>query len=282
MQNSKLEFLNPIIPSNIRLALFDFDGTLSLIRKGWQDVMITFMADTLSELNTGETAEEIYSVVENFVVRLTGKQTIYQAIQLAEEIRKRGGTPLDPIEYKNEYHSRLWTLIKDRVEGLRSGTEKPVDWLLPGSIEFLDELRNRGVKLFLASGTDAEYVIDEVNLLGLTPYFSEGIHGAQDDYHKFSKKILIDQLFKTYNLEGPDMVAFGDGYVEIEDTKQRGGIAIGIASNEESGYGVNEWKRNRLIQADADCIIPNFETGKELLSLLFPADKKDSELRSET
>lgn len=272
MQNMKLELLNPISPTNIRLALFDFDGTLSLIRKGWQEIMIRFMTDTLADLKTGETSEEIFAVVEDYVVRLTGKQTIYQAIQLAEEIRKRGGIPLDPLEYKREYHNRLWTLIQNRVEGLRNGTEKPEDWLLPGSIEFLDELKNRGVKLFLASGTDAEYVIDEVNLLGLTPYFSEGIHGAQDDYHNFSKKMLIDELFKTYNLEGPDMVAFGDGYVEIEDTRKRGGIAVGIASNEETGYGVNEWKRNRLIQADADCIIPNFESGKELLPLLFPPE----------
>ena len=104
----------------------------------------------------------------------------------------------------------------------------------------------------------------------MTPYFSEGIHGAQDDYHKFSKKMLIDELFRIYNLRGPDMVAFGDGYVEIEDTKKRGGIAIGMATNEESGYGINTWKRNRLIQAEADCIIPNFLTAKVLLPLLFP------------
>ncbi|MFH1965854.1 MAG: HAD family hydrolase, partial [Acidobacteriota bacterium] len=149
MQKTKLELLNPITPSNIKIALFDFDGTLSLIRKGWQEIMINFMTETLSELKTGETPEEIFSVVEDYVVRLTGKQTIYQAIQLAEEIRKRGGTPPDPLEYKKEYHNRLWTLIQNRVEGLRDGTEKPEDWLMPGSIYFLDELRNRGVKLFL-------------------------------------------------------------------------------------------------------------------------------------
>jgi phosphoglycolate phosphatase-like HAD superfamily hydrolase len=160
-----------------------------------------------------------------------------------------------------------YRIVEDMIEGL-------TDYLIDRDISFLDELRNRGVKLFLASGTDAEYVIDEVNLLGLTPYFSEGIHGARDDYHSFSKKMLIYELYKTYNLEGPDMVSIGDGYVEIEDTKKRGGIAVGIASNEESGYGINEWKRNRLIQADADCIIPNFETGKDLLPVLFPSEKQ--------
>jgi len=270
MQNSGIEFLNQIKPAEIKIALFDFDGTLSLIRRGWQQIMIEFMVDTLSKLDSGETPRELREVVEDYVVRLTGKQTIYQMIQLAEEISQRGGTPLDPLDYKKEYHNRLWDLIEQRVEGLRSGSEDPEDWLLPGSREFLDELAKKGVKIFLASGTDAEYVIDEVELLGLTPYFSEGIHGARDDYHQFSKKMLIDELFRTYHLRGPDFIAFGDGYVEIEDTRKKGGLTVGLASNEETGFGINEWKRKRLIKAGADCIIPNFIAARELLPILFP------------
>jgi len=270
MQNSGIEFLSHIKPAEIKIALFDFDGTLSLIRRGWQQIMIEFMVDTLLKLDSGETARELHEVVEDYVVRLTGKQTIYQMIQLADEISKRGGTPLDPLDYKKEYHNRLWDLIEHRVEGLRSGREDPENWLLPGSREFLDELAKRDVKIFLASGTDAEYVIDEVELLGLTPYFSEGIHGARDDYHQFSKKMLIDELFRTYQLQGPEFIAFGDGYVEIEDTRKKGGITVGLASNEETGFGINEWKRKRLIKAGADCIMPNFIAAGKLLPILFP------------
>ena len=34
-------------------------------------------------------------------------------IQLAEEIRKRGGQPLEPLDYKRMYLDRLWERIKD-------------------------------------------------------------------------------------------------------------------------------------------------------------------------
>ncbi len=66
-----------------RAALFDFDGTLSLIRSGWVNVMVPMMAEILLELKTGESEEEIRTIVRDWVDRLTGKQTIYQMIELA-------------------------------------------------------------------------------------------------------------------------------------------------------------------------------------------------------
>src|SRR5215217_7978751 len=83
-----------------RVALFDFDGTLSLIRAGWVDVMVPMMLELLAETQTGESEAELRTVVEEFVGRLTGKQTIYQMIELADNIEKRGGTPQDPLVYK--------------------------------------------------------------------------------------------------------------------------------------------------------------------------------------
>src|ERR1044071_7094825 len=38
-----------------RFALFDFDGTLSLIREGWMDVMLPMMVDILVATGTRET-----------------------------------------------------------------------------------------------------------------------------------------------------------------------------------------------------------------------------------
>ena len=40
-------------------------------------------------------------------MRLNGRQTIYQMIQLADEVTQRGGTPLEPLAYKHRYHDRL-------------------------------------------------------------------------------------------------------------------------------------------------------------------------------
>lgn len=254
---------------HIRFALFDFDGTLSLIREGWQQVMIPMMVEVLQrETNTTETPEELTRIVTEYVDRLTGKQTIYQMIQLCEEIQKRGGKPRDPLEYKWEYLARLWERIKHRVEGLKNGTIHADDMLVPGSRDLLENLKRRGVRMYLASGTDEVYVLDEAAALKIDGYF-EGIYGAIDDYKRFSKAMVIQHIIQTHSLSGKEFAGFGDGFVEIENTKAVGGIAVGVASDEVRKQGVNEWKRNRLIGAGADIIIPEFREQEKLVAYLF-------------
>lgn len=254
---------------HIRFALFDFDGTLSLIREGWQAVMVPMMVEVLQrETSTTETSEELTRIVREYVDRLTGKQTIYQMIQLCEEIAKRGGTPRDPLEYKYEYLERLWERIKWRVEGLKNGSIHPDDMLVPGSRHLLENLKQRGVRMYLASGTDEFYVLDEAAALKVNHYF-EGIYGAIDDYKRFSKALVIQHIIVTHSLSGREFVAFGDGYVEIENTKAVGGIAVGVASDEVRREGINEWKRNRLIGAGADMIVPDFREQEQLVAYLW-------------
>jgi len=76
-----------------KLALFDFDGTLSLVRAGWMDVMVPMMVELLAELKTGEKEEDLRALVDDSVARLTGEQTIYQMIELARQVKERGGNP---------------------------------------------------------------------------------------------------------------------------------------------------------------------------------------------
>lgn len=264
-----LEIINSHVErGRIRHALFDFDGTLSLIREGWQDVMIPMMVELLRQTPTRESAEELTAVVTDFVTRLTGKQTIYQMMQLAAEVTKRGGCPEDPLTYKRWYLDRLWERIAHRVAGLKAGRLAPDDWMVPGARTMLDALKARGVACYLASGTDEAYVLDEAAALGLTNYFA-GIYGAQDDYLRFSKKLLIERIIREHGLHGPEFAAFGDGFVEIEDTKRVGGIAVGVASDEANRTGVDAWKRNRLIEAGADLIVPDFRESASLVAYLF-------------
>ena len=259
---------NHIQRGRIRHALFDFDGTLSLIREGWQEVMIPQMVEWLLETPAHESEQELYAVVKDYVTRLTGKQTVYQMIQLADEIRKRGGQPEDPLVYKNRYLERLWERIKDRVAGLKAGRLLSGDLMVPDARALLEAFKARGIRCYLASGTDEPYVLDEAAALQVTPYFA-GIYGAQDDYRRFSKKLLIERIIAENKLAGPEFVAFGDGYVEIEDSKRVGGIAVGVASNEATRSGIDEWKRGRLIQAGADLIIADFREHEQLVAYLF-------------
>jgi phosphoglycolate phosphatase-like HAD superfamily hydrolase len=266
----EIEILNPELPrGRFRSVLFDFDGTLSLIREGWPDVMIPMMVEVLRQTGTAETDSELRAAVEEFVMRLNGRQTIYQMMQLAEEVRRRGGTPAEPLAYKHRYHDLLMQRIEGRLAALRAGTATPEAWTVPGSHALLEQLRRRGVTQYFSSGTDLKYVRQEAGLLGLAPYFGEHIYGALDDYRSFSKKMIIDTILHDNGLRGDELLGFGDGFVEIEEVKGAGGVAVAVASDEAARRGVNAWKRERLVRAGADVVIPEYRGHERLLRYLF-------------
>lgn len=272
LRMADIECVNPgIARGRFRSVLFDFDGTLSLIRQGWREIMVPMMVETLGECRTGETEAQLSRVVADFVDRLTGKQTIYQMIQLAEEVRIRGGLPPDPVAYKHRYHERLNRHIKGRIQGLRSGAVEVEDLTVPGSLDLLRNLRRRELTLYLASGTDEVYVKEETDLLGLAPFFEDRVYGALDRYQDFSKERVIRDLIASQGIEGEELLGFGDGYVEIENVKAAGGMAVGVASDEARRQGVNAWKRDRLIQAGADLIIADFRNHECLVDYLLDA-----------
>ncbi len=262
--------------THAKVAIFDFDGTISTIRSGWMDVMVPMMVEILSECRTGEPEVELTGIVREFVGRLTGKQTMYQMIELAENVARRGGTPPDPLEYKNLYLKLLNQKISHRLDELRSGHVSPEKYMVPGSYAILTALRDRGLKMYLASGTDQIYVREEADLLGVTPYFDCGVFGALDDYRTFSKRILIQGLIAHSAFRGDEFLGFGDGYVEIENVREVNGTAVGVATDEPECQQVDQWKRERLIKSGADFIIPNFLQLDELLETLFSREHQIS------
>src|SRR5580658_4639502 len=230
-----------------RVALFDFDGTLSLIRSGWVDVMVPMMVEILVELKSGESEAGLRSLVEDFVWRLTGKETIYQMMEFAGHVARRGGRALDPLQYKKMYLDLLWLRISGRIEELKNGHASPEQYMVPGARALLETLRARGLKMYLASGTDEAYMKEEAVLLDVARYFDGGVYGALDDYRSFSKRILVERILTLPETRGANLLGFGDGYVEIEEIKRVGGVAVGVASDEPECLAIDEWKRQRLI-----------------------------------
>jgi len=270
MTNDYLEILNPRFPrGQFRFVLFDFDGTLSLIREGWPQVMIPMMVDVLRQTGTAEDDAALTAAVEDFVMRLNGRQTIYQMIQLADEVQKRGGRPLEPLAYKHRYHDLLMARIEIRLHDLQRGRARAEDWTVPGSHALLAALRQRGLTLYLASGTDLPFVRKETELLGLSPFFGKHIYGALDDYQNFSKKMIIERILSENNLRGEELLAFGDGFVEIEEVKKVGGFAVAVASDEVKRQGIHPWKRDRLVAAGADLVIGDYREHTALVQFLF-------------
>jgi phosphoglycolate phosphatase-like HAD superfamily hydrolase len=159
--------------------------------------------------------------------------------------------------------------IHQRLDDLEAGRASAEEWTVPGSHELLENLNKRGLELFLASGTDLKYVRHEAELLGLTRFFGDRIYGALDDYKNFSKKLVIERIIQENSLQGDQLLGFGDGFVEIEEIKRVGGVAVAVASDEVNRRGINQWKRDRLVQAGADLVIPEFRKHEKLLRFLF-------------
>jgi phosphoglycolate phosphatase-like HAD superfamily hydrolase len=247
-------------------VLFDFDGTLSLVRQGWPEIMVPMFVEMLPRL-PGETDEQAYKQMFEDIMRLNGKQTIYQMIQLAERIKERGGQPKEPLWYKHEYLRRLNERIDARLAGLKNRSISPEELLVHRVRDLMENLAARGLTLYLASGTDEQYVKNEAELLDVSRYFGKHIYGAKDDYKSFSKKLVIDRILAENQISGEKLLAFGDGYVEIQNTKDVGGFAVAVASDEaNNGAGtMDEWKRQRLLGVGADLVIPDYRDQAELL-----------------
>src|SRR5262249_46819519 len=263
-----IQIIRHAVLAQPRAVLFDFDGTLSLVRSGWMDVMIPMMVEILAGLDTSESEAGLTTVVEDFVWRLTGKDTIYQMIALADQVKRRGGTPLDPVQYKRRYLDLLSTVISDRIDDLREHRCPTDRYLVPGARALLDELQARDLTMYLASGTDEPYMKAEADLLDVSRYFNGGVFGAQDDPELFSKRMLVQRIITR--IEGSQLLGFGDGFVEIEEVKLAGGVAVGVATDEPACRFIDDWKQGRLIGAGADYIIPNYLCREELLHTLFP------------
>jgi hypothetical protein len=83
--------------------------------------------------------------------------------------------------------------------------------------------------------------------------------------------MVIERILREHSISGAQLLAFGDGYVEIQNTKEVGGLAVAVASDEaHNGSGrMDEWKRSRLLGVGADNVIPDFRDGEALLDIIF-------------
>ncbi len=269
--NQWFEILNPNFDSMvgcIKYALIDFDGTISVIRQGWEDVMIPLMIEMICEGNPP--TPEIEKEVREYVDYSTGMLTIKQMEWLAEAVRRHGisRNPRDAYEYKRIYNQRMLLLVEKRLRKLFNGELNPDDLMICGSRSFLQELYEKGVVMYLASGTDHEHVLREAGALRITEYFRGGVYGALDNTEANSKEKIIERILRGNNLHGRELLVVGDGPVEIRSAKARGSIALGVASDEVNRMGLNSRKRKRLMDAGADLIIPDFARTSELMRLL--------------
>jgi len=98
--------------------------------------------------------------------------------------------------------------------------------------------------------------------------FEGRIFGAVGDVTKEAKRIVLERIIGEHNLSGQQFAMFGDGPVEMREAHRRGGICVGIASDEVRRFGLDQSKRARLIRAGADLIVPDWTQSPMLVAQL--------------
>lgn len=276
MNLDALQILQPDVLGrlgHIQHVLFDFDGTLSVLRQGWEDVMIPLMVEAICGPQSGSlpAAPEIEQEVRAYIDRSSGILTIRQMQWLAEAVRRYGhvAEARTAGEYKALYLRRLMVCVRERTARLASGETTPRENMVGGAEAFISGLAQRGARLYLASGTDHVDVVREASALGLLPYFTGGVYGALDDNEDHAKERVIQGILDENGLSGGELLVVGDGPVEIREGAARGAITLGIASNEVTRSGWNMHKVERLVQAGASLLAPDFERAEQLLQVLF-------------
>ena len=267
-----LEIIRPNYPRGpFRAVVFDFDGTLSLLRANWQGLMIPRMVEILLETGTREPRAELESIVTEFVTRLTGQPTMLQMQALADEVARRGQPKPDPRIYFDEYLVRLLAQTAARIEAVKSGRDSTDEMLVPGSRLLVERLAQQGRLLVVSSGTDLAHVVSETAILGLDAFFGPRIFGPVDNDSQFSKQRVLEQLIAEHGLAGSQIACIGDGPAEMQAARAVGALALGVASDEIHKSGrINPLNREHLIRAGADVIVPDYRHLDVLLRLLTP------------
>ena len=254
--------------SAVKAVIFDFDGTISTLRQGWEEIMEPLMVEMIA----GEEVpnQKLVDEVRDYIDESTGIQTIFQMQWLEKEVRRRGLNPRvhDAWWYKDEYNRRLLEMVKVRVEKLEQGIKAPEDFMIAGAEAFIECLCSKGLDLYIASGTDHQDVVREAAALGLSKYFTQ-IQGAPERRADCSKEAVIRLLMETKGLSGKELLVIGDGKVEIALGLEVGAVTLGVAADEIRRRGLDPVKRNRLIKAGAHMIIQDFSGSEEVVNLLF-------------
>lgn len=262
-----MEIIRPCTNRAFKAALFDLDGTISLIRAGWRDVMTACFYSVLEKTPDREDDETLLNNTVRLIDETTGKQILLQCGFLADEVRKRGGVPEAPEVYKAAYLKELYAVIDRRKDEILHDNAAS-RYRIPGCIEFLEALKQKGIRCYLASGTDHNDVCEELKLLGAFDYFDGGVQGASEEMKRPAKEIVMEQITQTDGFDPEELMSFGDGFVETDMVSRCGGYAVGLATDEKEPGIINPDKRDWLIRGGASMILPDYREYKELTDYL--------------
>ena len=203
-------------------AIFDFDGTLL-------DSM--FIWDTIGEDYLRTLGKEPHEDLKETFMTLTLEEA-------AEYYREHYKVTLSVTE------------IVDSINAMVEGIYRTKVTLKPGVMAYLRLLKERGVKMCVATVTDRDLVEDTLERLGIQHYFSEIFTCAEVGYGK-DKPIIYQKALDHLGTAKEETFVFEDSLFALETAKIDGFPTVGVYDMHES--------RQEEMKRLADCYVRSFE-----------------------
>jgi len=251
-----------------RYAVLDWDGTISRLREGWQNLMLGIFMGVLCQAELKQ--ENMKATMEDCMIsidKLTGKPTYSQMLDLANRVSALGKKPMHALDYKKAYTTLLDRQVLNRLELLYEGKAVVTDFLVPGSREFLRLLHQKGIKVFVATGSDETPVMHELEELGIMQY-CVAVKGCHDKKAgEDPKYTVIKNLIEETKARKGEIFTCGDGFVEVE-LGAKNGLAVGVNTKDDNYFKMNQNKFDKLVKAGADVVINDFLEYEKLVNLI--------------
>ena len=207
----------------IKGAIFDFDGTLVDSMFIWD----TFGEDYLRTLGK-EPRENLTETFKTFTLE-----------QAAEYYREHYGVTLSVGEIVDGVNKMVSEIYRTKVA------------LKKGVLEFLRDLRSKGVKMCVATVTDRPIVEDVLVSLGIRDFFTEIFTCAEVGYNKETPHIYRAAL-EVLGTEKHETLVFEDVLHALMTAKNDGFPVTAV-------YDKHEEKQEKLKEI-ADIYIEDFNT----------------------
>lgn len=108
-------------------------------------------------------------------------------------------------------------------------TKMKTDEILPGVLDFLQDTRNKGIRIALGSASkNAQTILDR---LKITSYFDAIVSGNEVSQAKPNPEVFLKGA-ELLGLQPTDCVVFEDAQAGIEAAKNAGMLCVGIGSPE--------------------------------------------------
>ena len=203
-------------------AIFDFDGTLL-------DSM--FIWDTIGEDYLRTLGKEPHEDLKETFMTLTLEEA-------AEYYREHYKVTLSVTEIVDSINAMVERIYRTKVT------------LKPGVMAYLRLLKERGVKMCVATVTDRYLVEDTLERLGILHYFSEIFTCAEVGYGK-DKPIIYQKALEHLGTAKEETFVFEDSLFALETAKIDGFPTVGVYDMHES--------RQEEMKRLADCYVRSFE-----------------------